>query len=39
MAILAMVKNDSEVMLSNMPNFWKIATGYIDGKFRKVRIQ
>lgn len=30
------MKNDSEVMLSNLPNFWRIGKGYIDGRFKKV---
>jgi len=37
-AILALVKNDSEIMLSGLPNFWRIGKAHIDGKFKKVRI-
>jgi exocyst complex component 2 len=32
-----MVKNLSEIMLSSLPNFWKIAKSFMDGKFKKVR--
>ena len=35
-ATLDMVKGVSEVMLSRLPNFWKIAKGYMDGRFKKV---
>lgn len=35
-AILAMVKNVSEVILTSLPPFWKIAKDYMDGKFKKV---
>ncbi|KIK70183.1 hypothetical protein GYMLUDRAFT_67436 [Collybiopsis luxurians FD-317 M1] len=34
-AILDLVKNVGEVMMGNLPNFWKISAGFIDGKFRK----
>ena len=33
-AIMAMVKNVSEVMLSSLPNFWKISRAFLDGKFK-----
>jgi exocyst complex component 2 len=36
-AVFDMVKNVSEVMMSTLPNFWKIAKGFLDGKYRKVR--
>jgi exocyst complex component 2 len=35
-AILDMIKNVSEVLLSYLPNFWRIAKGFQDGKFKKV---
>jgi hypothetical protein len=31
-----LVKSLSEIMLSTIPNFWKIAKGYMDGKYKKV---
>ncbi|OCH93951.1 hypothetical protein OBBRIDRAFT_789821 [Obba rivulosa] len=34
-AVLAMVKNLSEAMLSSLPNFWKIAKSFLDGRYRK----
>lgn len=37
-AILDMVKNISETMLANLPNFWKIAKGFMEGRYRKVGI-
>jgi exocyst complex component 2 len=33
---LDMVKNLSEIMLSSLPNFWKIAKSFMDGKFKRV---
>ena len=33
-----MVKSLSETMLASLPNFWKIAKGYMDGKYKKVII-
>ena len=33
-AIMNMVKNISEVMLSSLPNFWKISRAFLDGKFK-----
>ncbi|KAH8993621.1 exocyst complex component Sec5-domain-containing protein [Lactarius hatsudake] len=33
--ILDLVKGVSEVMMSALPNFWKIAKGFLDGKYRK----
>ena len=35
-AVFDMVKNISEVMMSTLPNFWKVAKGFLDGKYRKV---
>jgi esterase/lipase superfamily enzyme len=35
--VFDMVKNVSDVMMSTLPNFWKIAKGFLDGKYRKVR--
>ncbi len=37
-AILTMVKNVSEAMLSALPNFWKISRSFLDGKYKKVSI-
>lgn len=37
-AILDMVKNLSEIILSSLPNFWKIAKSFMDGKFKRVSI-
>ncbi|TFK49428.1 hypothetical protein OE88DRAFT_1703099 [Heliocybe sulcata] len=34
-AIADVFKNVSEVMLTALPNFWRISKGYIDGKFKK----
>ncbi|KZT28105.1 hypothetical protein NEOLEDRAFT_1233888 [Neolentinus lepideus HHB14362 ss-1] len=34
-AIVDLIKNVSEVMLTALPNFWRISKGYIDGKFKK----
>lgn len=34
-----MVKSISEVMLSTLPNFWKISVAFLDGKYRKVCLQ
>lgn len=33
-----MVKNMSETLLSSLPNFWKIARSFIEGKFKRVRL-
>ncbi|THH31004.1 hypothetical protein EUX98_g3179 [Antrodiella citrinella] len=33
-AIIALAKNVSEVMLSSLPNFWKISRAFLDGKFK-----
>lgn len=35
---LELVKSLSDVLTSSLPNFWKIAKDYMDGKFRKVRL-
>jgi len=32
-----MVKNLSEILLLSLPNFWKIAKSFMDGKLKKVR--
>jgi exocyst complex component 2 len=37
MAVYDLVKNISEIMMSALPNFWKIAKGFLDGKYRRVR--
>ncbi|KAG0708035.1 exocyst complex component Sec5-domain-containing protein [Suillus ampliporus] len=34
-AIWDMVKNVSEVMVSSLPNFWKIAKSFLEGKFKR----
>lgn len=34
-----MVKSTSEVMLGSLPNFWKISTAFLGGKYRKVRVR
>lgn len=31
-----LVKTLSETMLSALPNFWKIASSFMDGKLKKV---
>lgn len=31
-----MNKNMSETLLSSLPNFWKIARSFIEGKFKRV---
>ena len=36
-AVSDLVKNVSEIMMSTLPNFWKIAKGFLEGKYRKVR--
>lgn len=33
---LELVKSLSEVILTTVPNFWKIAKSYRDGKYKKV---
>ncbi|TRM60363.1 exocyst complex component Sec5-domain-containing protein [Schizophyllum amplum] len=35
MAILSMVKAVSEVLLSSLPNFWRIAKSFMDGRFKR----
>jgi exocyst complex component 2 len=37
-AIWDMVKNISEVVVSSLPNFWKIARSFLEGKFKRVRV-
>ncbi|KAF7323903.1 Exocyst complex component SEC5 [Mycena kentingensis (nom. inval.)] len=34
-AILDMVKNLSEIVLSSLPNFWRISKSFMDGRFKK----
>ena len=34
--IFELVRNLSEVLLQTLPSFWKVAKGYMDGKYRKV---
>jgi exocyst complex component 2 len=36
-AILDLVKQVSETMLSALPHFWRIATDFTSGKLKKVR--
>ncbi|KAF8189835.1 exocyst complex component Sec5-domain-containing protein [Mycena galopus ATCC 62051] len=36
-AILDMVKMLSEIVLSSLPNFWRISKSFVDGKFKRVR--
>ena len=31
-----MTKNMSEILLSSLPSFWKIARSFIEGKFKRV---
>lgn len=38
-AVMTMVKNVSEVVLTSLPNFWRISRAFIEGKFRKVRMR
>ncbi|KAK7036624.1 Exocyst complex component S5 [Paramarasmius palmivorus] len=33
--VLELVKNVSENMVSSLPNFWKISSSFIEGKFKK----
>lgn len=33
--IVDLIKSVSEVMVSALPNFWRISKGYMDGKFKK----
>ncbi|KAI9508088.1 exocyst complex component Sec5-domain-containing protein [Russula earlei] len=35
MAVFDLVKNISEIMMAALPNFWKIAKNFLDGKYRK----
>ena len=35
-AVFDLVKNISEVLLSSLPNFWKISKNFADGKYKKV---
>ena len=37
-SVLTLVKNLSEVMLGALPNFWKISKGFLEGKYKKVRL-
>ncbi|KAF8480248.1 exocyst complex component Sec5-domain-containing protein [Russula ochroleuca] len=34
-AVFDLVKNVSETMMSTLPNFWKIAKGFLEGKYKK----
>lgn len=35
-AIVLMVKHISEGMMLHLPNFWKIAKNFLDGKYKRV---
>jgi exocyst complex component 2 len=35
-AISNVVKGLSEVMLTSLPNFWRVSTSFMEGKFKKV---
>jgi len=35
-SIIDVIKAISEVMMGTLPNFWKIARSFLDGKFKKV---
>lgn len=32
-----MVKDLSEIVVHSLPNFWRIAKNYMDGRYKKVR--
>ncbi|KAH7882412.1 exocyst complex component Sec5-domain-containing protein [Phlebopus sp. FC_14] len=34
-AVWEMIKNLSEILLSSLPNFWKIAKSFLEGKFKR----
>ncbi|KAF5367582.1 hypothetical protein D9758_003714 [Tetrapyrgos nigripes] len=36
-AVLDLVKNVSEAILTSLPNFWKISSSFMDGRFRKAQ--
>ena len=36
--IFDLVRNLSEVILQTLPSFWKVAKGYMEGKYQKVRL-
>jgi exocyst complex component 2 len=36
-AVLDIVKNVSEAMMSSLPSFWRISKDFMEGKFKKVR--
>ncbi|KAK0192271.1 exocyst complex component sec5 [Armillaria mellea] len=36
-AIMDLAKNLSEVMMASLPNFWKLSSGFTEGKFKKVQ--
>jgi exocyst complex component 2 len=35
---LELIRSLSDVLTSSLPNFWKIAKDYMEGKFKKVRL-
>ncbi|SJL12894.1 related to Exocyst complex component Sec5 [Armillaria ostoyae] len=35
--IMDLAKNLSEVMMASLPNFWKLSSGFTEGKFKKVQ--
>lgn len=36
--IFDLVRNLNEVIMQTLPPFWKVAKGYMEGKYQKVRI-
>lgn len=36
--IFELVRNLNEVILQTLPSFWKVAKGYMEGKYQKVRM-
>ena len=37
--IFELVRNLSEVLLQTIPGFWKVAKGYMEGKYQKVSVR
>jgi len=35
--IVDLVRNLNDVILQTLPSFWKVAKGYMEGKYQKVR--
>lgn len=38
-AILALIKEVSECILTSLPSFWKVAKTYTEGNYHKVRLR